>query len=41
MTGLGFVTDEDIGNLFSNASGNYLYVGVSSSQGAFAAELKF
>ncbi|HEX2667518.1 MAG TPA: hypothetical protein VHP13_04005 [Gammaproteobacteria bacterium] len=41
MTGLGFVTDEDIGNLFGNAAGNYLYVGVSSSQGAFAAELKF
>lgn len=41
MTGLGFVTDEDLGDLFGNAAGHYLYVGVSSSQGAFAAEMRF
>jgi len=40
MTGLGFVTDSDLGNLFGGAAGNYLYVGVSNSNAAFAAELR-
>jgi hypothetical protein len=40
MTGLGFVTDQDLGNLFGGSAGNYLYVGISNSQAAFAAELK-
>lgn len=40
MNGLGFVTDQDIGKLFGGTAGNYLYLGVSNSQAAFAAELK-
>lgn len=39
--GLGFVTNQDIFNLFGGAAGNFLYVVASNSQGAFVAELKF
>lgn len=40
LSGLGFESKTDAGNLFGNTVGTYYYFGVSNATGAFIAELK-
>jgi hypothetical protein len=39
VNGLGFTAAKDLGNLFSNVSGTYLYLGASNADTGFVAEL--